>query len=209
MSVDDLETRVAKLEQARYQCPDGIVVDESMRRARGDVEKKGIYSAAWKWVPSNYYDWTFEERAKCLGAPSTDLLCKALLMDNKKSNGSDPTNPKFVLVIIQYVKSLDNRKLASAIRSLRPNVVDRLDYSQFDWRLADEADNDRITGYSYNSVSPFGLKEQVPIVFTKDVVPLHFLWMGGGHKDLKLGMAVSDFIRATNCIVADISEGDE
>lgn len=98
--------------------------------------------------------------------------------------------------------------MASAIRSLRPNVKDRLDYSQLlDWRLAEPEDNDRITGFSYNSVSPFGLKEQVPIVLTKAVVRQpNCFWMGGGHKDLKLGMVPSDFIRAANCIIADVSE---
>lgn len=97
---------MAKLEQTRFACPDGILVDDSMRRCRQDVEKKAIYSSTWKWVPPDYYDMTYEERAKILGAPSTDLLCKALLMENKKSDGTDPTNPKFVLVIIQYVGTL-------------------------------------------------------------------------------------------------------
>lgn len=206
MSVADLENRIVKLEQARYACPDGILVDNSMRRARVDVEARGIYSAAWKWVPPAYYDWPLEERAKALESPSTQLLCKSLLMENKISDGTDPTNPKFLLVVIQYEATLDARKLASAIRSLRPNVKDRLDYSQFDFRVADPADNDRLTGFSFNSVTPFGLKEKVPIVLTSAVVPLNFLWMGGGHVHLKLGMAVSDFIKAINPIVADISQ---
>ena len=206
MSVDDLETRVSKLEQARYACPDGVTVDDSMRRARTHVEAKGIYSAIWKWVPPAYYYWSLEQRAKVLESPSTELLCKSLLMENKNADGTDATNPKFLLVVIQYEASLDARKLASAIRSLRPNVKDRLDYSQFDFRVADPEDNDRLTGYSFNSVTPFGLKEQVPIVLTSAVVPLHFLWMGGGHVHLKLGMAVSDFVKATNPIVADISQ---
>jgi prolyl-tRNA editing enzyme YbaK/EbsC (Cys-tRNA(Pro) deacylase) len=136
-------------------------------------------------------------------------------MENRNSddNGSDPTNPKFVLVVIQYEASLDVRKLASAIRSLRPNVKDRLDYNQFDYRVASAEDNDRLTGFSFNSVTPFGLLEEIPIVLTAAVIPLNFLWMGGGHVHLKLGMSVSDFLRAINPIVADISQprsgGDE
>lgn len=103
MSVAELEIRVQKLEQARYKTPSSIQVDDSMRRCRQDVEGKQIYSAAWKWVPPSYYDLTYEQRAKILGASTTDMLCKALLMENKKSDGTDPTNPKFVLVVIQYV----------------------------------------------------------------------------------------------------------
>jgi prolyl-tRNA editing enzyme YbaK/EbsC (Cys-tRNA(Pro) deacylase) len=134
-------------------------------------------------------------------------------MENRNSDGSDPTNPKFVLVVIQYEASLDARKLASAIRSLRPCVKDRLDYNQFDFRVASPEDNDRLTGFPFNSVTPFGLLQEIPIMLTDAVIPLNFLWMGGGHVHLKLGMSVSDFLRATNPIVADVSQprsgGDE
>lgn len=205
---------MSKLEQTRYACADGISVDDSMRRARTEVEKKGIYSSTWKWVPPSYYDWSLEKRAEALQSPSTSHLCKSLLMENRNCDGSDPTNPKFVLVVIQYEASLDARKLASAIRSLRPNVKDRLDYNQFDYRVASPEDNDRLTGFSFNSVTPFGLLKDIPVVLTAAVIPLKFLWMGGGHVHLKLGMSVSDFLRATNPIVADISQtrsggGDE
>lgn len=213
MSLEELIVWIEKLEQARYACPNGITVDESMRRARTDVEKKGIYSATWKWVPASYYDWPLEQRAEVLGSPCTSQLCKSLLMENRNSDGSNPTNPKFVLVVIQYEASLDARKLASAIRSLRPCVKDRLDYNQFDYRVASPEDNDRLTGFSFNSVTPFGLLQEIPIILTDAVIPLNFLWMGGGHVHLKLGMSVSDFLRATNPIVADISQprsgGDE
>jgi prolyl-tRNA editing enzyme YbaK/EbsC (Cys-tRNA(Pro) deacylase) len=214
MLLKELEIRVDKLEQTRYACPDGISVDDSMRRARTDVEKKAIYSSTWKWVPPSYYDWPLEKRAEVLQSPSTSQLCKSLLMENRNSDGSDPTNnPKFVLVVIQYQACLDVRKLASAIRSLRPNVKDRLDYNQFDYRVASPEDNDRLTGFSFNSVTPFGLLEKIPIVLTAAVIPLNFLWMGGGHVHLKLGMSVVDFLRVTNSIVADISQprsgGDE
>ena len=83
-----------------------------------------MYSAIWKWVPATYYDWPLEQRAKCLGAKSTQLLCKALLMDNKQSDGMDPwTNPKFVLVVLQYDSTLDVRKLANSIRSLKAVIA--------------------------------------------------------------------------------------
>ena len=177
-----------------------------MRRARFDVERKKMYSAIWKWVPATYYDWPLEQRAKCLGAKSTQLLCKALLMDNKQSDGMDPwTNPKFVLVVLQYDSTLDVRKLANSIRSLKA-VKDRKEFSKFDFRVADAADNDRLTGYPFNSVTPFGLLESVPIVLSEAVAQIKFLWMGGGHIHLKLGMSVSQFCKATGAIIADISQ---
>ena len=33
-----------------------------------------------------------------------------------------------------------------------------------------------------------------------------FMWMGGGHVDLKLGMSVREFAKATGALVLDASE---
>jgi prolyl-tRNA editing enzyme YbaK/EbsC (Cys-tRNA(Pro) deacylase) len=37
-------------------------------------------------------------------------------------------------------------------------------------------------------------------------LPQRFFWMGGGHVHLKLGVSVTDFQRALQPIVADISQ---
>jgi prolyl-tRNA editing enzyme YbaK/EbsC (Cys-tRNA(Pro) deacylase) len=205
-----------------------------MRRARRAVEEAGLYSARWRWVPPEYYRWPLAERAACLRAPSVQHLCKSLLLENKKWSGAaapkegaggarhDPTNPRFVLVVIQYAASLDPRKLVAAIRALRPSVKDRLDDGQFDFRIASPEDNDRLTGYSHNAVTPFGMlcsvsgsgtadagigaAPPVPVLLCQAIVPLRSLWMGGGHVHLKLGMSVADFCAALRPIVADISQ---
>ena len=208
-----LEHRITQLESARFQCPKGIQVDDSIRRARRHVEQLHLFSANWKWVPPTYYDWPLERRAKTLGARSTRLLCKSLLLENKKvtenPSTEDPkTNPRFLLVMIQYEATLDVKKLATSIRKLRPVNEGRLDESQFDLRVASPEDNDRLTGYSFNSVTPFGLKDQsnnVPIILSADIVPLGYFWMGGGHIHLKLGMSVSDFLKLPNSQVMELS----
>jgi prolyl-tRNA editing enzyme YbaK/EbsC (Cys-tRNA(Pro) deacylase) len=212
-----LQARVTALERKRFQCPPSVeTVDESMRRARLHVESVPCCSAVWKFVPEPYYSWELPQRAVALGAPSIHYLCKSLLMDNKKvpaDQPHDPTNPKFVLVVLQYAAAMDNLKLVSAVRALRP-VQDRLDGGQFDFRIASEQDNSTMTGYEHNSVTPFGLLQQdtVPILLSSAVADLGFFWMGGGNVHLKLGMAVTDFIRALNPIVASVSHpraGDE
>jgi prolyl-tRNA editing enzyme YbaK/EbsC (Cys-tRNA(Pro) deacylase) len=212
-----LQARVTALERKRFQCPPSVeTVDESMRRARLHVESVPCCSAVWKFVPEPYYSWELPQRAVALGAPSIHYLCKSLLMDNKKvpaDQPHDPTNPKFVLVVLQYAAAMDNLKLVSAVRALRP-VQDRLDGSQFDFRIASEQDNSTMTGYEHNSVTPFGLLQQdtVPSLLSSAVADLGFFWMGGGNVHLKLGMAVTDFIRALNPIVASVSHpraGDE
>jgi prolyl-tRNA editing enzyme YbaK/EbsC (Cys-tRNA(Pro) deacylase) len=167
-----------------------------------------VNSARWKWVPDNYYQQPLTKRAQLLGVPSTQYLCKSLVLENKRHNpnhGDARTNPQFVLVVLQYEATLDVRKLLCAIRALRPSQ-DRIDVSDFDWRVASTEDNDQLTGFAFNSVTPFGLLQPVPIVLADAIVPLGQFWMGGGHELLKLGMAVSDFIKATGAWVADVSQ---
>eukprot|EP00547_Thalassionema_nitzschioides_P004141 CAMPEP_0194213710 /NCGR_PEP_ID=MMETSP0156-20130528/14495_1 /TAXON_ID=33649 /ORGANISM="Thalassionema nitzschioides, Strain L26-B" /LENGTH=223 /DNA_ID=CAMNT_0038941807 /DNA_START=17 /DNA_END=685 /DNA_ORIENTATION=- len=212
----NLEDRVLALERTRFQCSPDVVLDDSMRRARSDVEQKLITSARWKWVPPHYYDLALAERAKLLSAPSTSQLCKCLLLENKKHtsendkttpDGADPTNPRFILVMIQYEATLDERKLVNSIIRMRPVLKDRMEANDFDIRVASSEDNDRLTGYAYNSVTPFGMNKpkDIQIVLAEAIKPLHFFWMGGGHVHLKLGMAVSDFVKATSAWVADVS----
>ena len=206
--VASLLQRVEALEKKRFHCPhDDVLIDEQMRRARRDVEERKLYSTSWKWVKKDYYTWPLSGRAKELGAPSTDYLCKSLLMENRKAPeaNDDPTNPRFVLVVLQYEATLDTKKLVKAIRALRP-VPDRLDDSHFDIRIASEEDNAKITGYDNNAVVPFGLLSPVSIVLSAPIVPLRYFWMGGGHVHLKLRMTVDDFCKALKPIVADISQ---
>ena len=203
--MEELEARVTALELKRFKCPKDVPVDESLRRARAHVEALGLYSSRWKWVPEPYYTWELEQRAKVLGAASTLMLCKSLLLENKKVEADgDSTNPRFVLVVLQYESELDVKKLAISIRKLRP-VADRLEQSQFDLRVADPDDNDRITGYAFNSVSPFGLKEPIPIILSSAIVPQGYFWMGGGHVHLKLGMSVSDFQKLPGTMTMECS----
>jgi prolyl-tRNA editing enzyme YbaK/EbsC (Cys-tRNA(Pro) deacylase) len=201
-----LEARVSALESQRFECPKGVGVDESMRRARAHVESLNLSSANWKWVPEPYYTWPLEKRAKMLNAATTHMLCKSLLMENKKVDtyNGDKTNPKFMLVVIQYEATLDVKKLATAIRKLRP-VDQRLEESAFDLRVASSEDNDRITGYAHNSVTPFGLKEPVAIYLAEAITNYGYFWMGGGHIHLKLGMSVTDFQKMPNATAMDLS----
>lgn len=190
MSVSDvlvLWQRLEDLEKSYY----GPDVDDQVRRARNDIElRHKIYSAIWKWVPAEYYGWDLDQRAKCLDAVNIHHLCKSLLMENRKKPG------QFVLVVLQYASTLDVKALGVAMK-----------LTSYDFRIAETADNDRITGYKHNSVTPFGLLDSsVPVVLASAIVPLRFFWMGGGHVNLKLGMAVVDFCNALKPIIANISQ---
>jgi len=216
-------TNITKHEQKK-QTKNDINITSQMRRARRHVETSHCYSSQWILCPSNYYDLTLEERKEILGAQNTSQLCKACLFENKNykptdngGNGSaaaasvDPTNSQYYLVVVQYVESIDMKKLASELRGLRPSGQTRLDPNYFsDLRLAPEDVSETLTGYGHNGVSPFGMLDStIPIIVCKNIVENvwpKFIWMGGGDKDWKLGMAVTEFISALNAIVLDVSE---
>jgi hypothetical protein len=118
-----------------------------------------------------------------------------LLLENRRVTAETEDfvlHPRFVLVVLQYEAELCTDSLTRSVRRQRP-VGDRLDSSHFDWRVADATDNDVITGYPFNSVTPFGLLRPVPIYLSSSVVDLGYLWMGGGHVHLKLGLSVDEF----------------
>ena len=182
----------------------------SVIRAKLAVQTSKCYSAIWKWVPASYYDLTLEERAKLLCAPDKMQLCKALLFKNRsvESSNFDRNNAQFYLVVVQYAAEINTKKLELEVRTLLP-LEDRLEPSKYSFRLASEEDNDRLTGYAHNSVTPFGMAahNQVPIIVASTIVSdLKFMFMGGGHVDLKLGCAVNEFCSVTNAFILDISD---
>ena len=52
------------------------------------------------------------------------------------------------------------------------------------------------------------LDRSIPVVICKSILNVRpkRIWMGGGHRDWKLGMAVSEFVQGVNGIVLDVSE---
>ena len=186
---------------------------EEVLRARNAVVANKIYSSVFKWVPEEYYSYSLSKRAEILGAHSTFQLCKSMLMENKSFDASladdSPSYARFYLVILQYETAINNKKLQSEVRALR-SVAKRLDQGKFDFRVAGEEDNARLTGYSHNAVTPFGMLEDVPIILSKAIIHnsdmTKFIWMGGGHIHCKVGMAVSDFISANKPYVLDVTD---
>lgn len=217
-SLETVSNEIQKLENA-ILCPSTIPAPsdserEQILRARNAVLKSNNYSSVFKWVPQEYYSFPLSKRANILGAHSTFQLCKSMLMENKavdpaiRGGSNDDSYTPFYLVVLQYEAVIDIKKLQSEIRALKP-IKSRLEPSKFDLRLAAEEDNASITGYSHNAVTPFGLLKKVPIILAKDIVTnmdmTQFIWMGGGHKRLKVGVAVKEFINFFKPMVLDVT----
>lgn len=193
------------------------IVEQVMRARRAVIGSK-CYSAVFKWVPEDYYSYPLSKRKDTLNAVSTYQLCKSMLMENKmfdpslQSSKDDYTYSQFYLVVLQYEGAINNKKLCSEVRGLR-RLADRLDPSKFDFRVASEEDNARLTGFSHNAVTPFGMKENVPIILAKAIVDNDdmqpFIWMGGGHVHCKIGVSLHDFITSMSPYILDISDPRE
>ena len=155
---------------------------------------------------------------KILGANNIAQLCKACLFENKnyvagddgKRDDDDPTNSRYYLIVVQYIESINAKKLASELRGLRPPGSMRFSPAYFsDLRLAPSDEAMTLTGYGHNGVSPFGMLDpKIPIIVCTSITKIRpqFIWMGGGHPDWKLGVSVSEFVKGLNAIVMDISD---
>jgi len=235
--VEKMLTQIKNIEKTTYfptkassSASSSSSVHEEVVRARNAVVASKIYSSTFRWVPEDYYSYTLSKRAQILGAHSTFQLCKSMLMENRSydkslatstsSDGDDSTYGRFYLIMLQYETTINNKKLKSELRALRP-VKERLDPSKFDFRVATEEDNARLTGYSHNAVTPFGMRENVPIILSKAITAENggdtsgsgsgggmsqFIYMGGGHINCKIGCAVADFVAATKPLVLDVTD---
>lgn len=111
---------------------------------------------------------------------------------------------RYLLVVVQYAHKLDPEKLKRWTHSLWDGKIPK---KRFNWRLCSPEDNDRLTGFQHNAVSPVGTAEKLKIVVAKRITELtpDFFWMGGGETDLKLGMTVADFCKLGDVEVVDIN----
>jgi len=196
--VDELEKRVDHL--------------QSIARIKKHLNSAKVFSTAFKWVPSDYYDRSLEARAVILESP-VDRLCKTMAMENTawQEGQGEGFNPRYVLVLVQYKAKFNSEKLASVIHKMAPKNLSK---KAFHFRLAPEEVAIELTGFKHNAVCPFGVLQpkSLPIIAAKAVfgsddlsIP-SYIWMGGGHPDLKLGCSSRHFVKALQPVIADISD---
>lgn len=173
------------------------------RRLGEELESLGVQEHAFVRVPKDYYDQDLEFRRRVLGAPSIDHLCKSIVMENTKVDGSDPNIVKYWLVIVQYNARLSNDALRSFVLQHHEG---RLPRAKVNMRLVAEETSNDMSGFTKNAVTPVGMKTRLPIVLAKEIAQLDEFWLGGGEIDLKLGIPVSDFIRAYNPFIVPLAD---
>ena len=87
---------------------------------------------------------------------------------------------------------------------------ERLAKKKFQFQLAPSAISEQLTGFSHNSVSPFGLRSPIPVIVCSRCLsvtaPSKVIFLGGGDVHVKLALPVNDLIRGCNAMVGDISD---
>lgn len=177
-----------------------------------ELDARGVQDVAFVRAPAEYYEKDLEFRREVLDAPSVHHLCKSIIMENTRcppSNSSCMENEegivKYWLVIVQYSSRLDSEILRTCVYDYHKGLLSR---GKINMRLVAEEKSHELSGFRKNAVTPIGMKTRLPIVLAKEIADLDpdEFWIGGGEVDLKIGMRVSDFIKAYDPIVVPLGE---
>ncbi len=83
-------------------------------------------------------------------------------------------------------------------RKHNPDSSKHVGKKYFKFRLADEADAFELSGYKYNSITPFFMTSNtLRIIIGETIVNLspRYFWLGGGRVELKMGVSVDEFLQ--------------
>eukprot|EP01043_Picozoa_sp_COSAG02_P028635 COSAG02_NODE_1744_length_11100_cov_6.084083_9_plen_340_part_00 len=149
-------------------------------------------TAAFCYVPADYYDRSLEERQVLLGAPNVDYLCKTIVVENRKWELAQALPPdgdrsmmaarsRYFGVVLQYGARFKKENMEREVRK-RGGLTKK----QCQILFADEAEVVSMTGFVHNSVTPVGSACEMPIYLSHHVDQLDYFWMGGGAVNLKL-----------------------
>lgn len=97
--IEAIETRIARLEESAREKHDPVAV------VKADLARRQVFTSRFFTTPANYYDLTLEQRAQLLSGNESQL-CKSIIFENlacDHQSCEDPTNPRYVLVIVQYI----------------------------------------------------------------------------------------------------------
>lgn len=170
--------------------------------------KSKIYSSVLMLVNDNYYNTELLCRVKQLRSHSVDNFFKSILVENTRckhyeTHPSDITKSRYFLIVLPYDGKFNAKTVANVIRSKHNNA---LSSKAFNIRMVTTDICYQLSGYVRNSVTPIGLKVSVPIIassFIKTIQP-PYMWLGGGHVNIKLRIDVDEFTRCCSPYYANI-----
>ena len=91
-------------------------------------------------------------------------LCKTIIMENKKFHEElkSAFYHKYVCVVVQYTTSLNNQKIINVMKNHHNSNRKQptLSNKYFHYRIANEEDAFRLSGYEHNAFAPFCFNER-------------------------------------------------
>jgi Cys-tRNA(Pro)/Cys-tRNA(Cys) deacylase len=97
-----------------------------------------------------------------------------------------------ILVLIAGDRQLDLKRLARALGAKRAE-------------LAEPSIAERLTGYHVGGISPFGVKQALPVVMDQDILELEEILINAGQRGTMLKMSPLDVCGALGCNLAAVS----
>ena len=144
-------------------------------------EKQGLKSVRVIRASEDYFDLTYEERVKQLGAESTAQLCKTIIMQNTRHNTgiasfpeakSDPTYPKNIIVITQFEGKHNSNRIVNIMKKYQnenSGTGCKVSTKGFKFRHTEEEEALTLSGYEFNAITPFFMDsggEEMPIILS-------------------------------------------
>ena len=113
----------------------------------------------------------------------------------------DPHYPRYVVIVVQYCRQISSQKVLNFAKNYQNSFYEnekdkKIGIKGFKFRLATSEDMEKISGYYFNAVTPFFMKDEShPVLVDRHIAELQpsYFWLGGGRVSLKLGISVPDF----------------
>src|SRR5512143_3723738 len=110
-----------------------------------------------------------------------------------KTRVVDLGSKRYALALVSGERQLDMKRLARALSTKRAEMADALTA-------------ERITGYHVGGISPFGIKQPLPVVMDEAIMDLDDVLINAGQRGAMLRMPPRDIRAALSCVVAAVAQ---
>jgi Cys-tRNA(Pro)/Cys-tRNA(Cys) deacylase len=100
---------------------------------------------------------------------------------------------RHLLVLVPGDRRLDLKRLARALAAKKAG-------------MADSATAERLTGYRVGGISPFGVRQPLPVVMDQTLLAFEAVLLNAGRRGTMLKMSPADIRAGLNCTVAAVCE---
>ncbi|KAF5219344.1 hypothetical protein ECC02_007680 [Trypanosoma cruzi] len=168
--------------------------------------RHGLFSARFRWVPSDYYQQSLQWRRDILEAPSIYHLCKSIVLENTHCTHTDCShreNSRYYIAVFPYTERFDDRLIMRFVMDMNKGVGKK----KFNFRLADPQKALQLTGFGHGAVAPLGTTEEIPVIISDRIAQLSppLFWMGGGHVGCKMCVDVAEFLQVIRPFVGSFT----